>query len=524
MCGICLLISDDAGAFDVDLSTTQSQISRRGPDHYGEKNVHVRAKTLKFAAGVLRIQGSVDQPLQDKDGNILLWNGEVFGSSDGTLNKREACDSLLVAEMLAACAGDAADMADVLANIYGPFAFVFYHRDSESIFYARDPFGRRSLLRWVSADGTRTNHLASTPLRRGFDEKGVWQMQEVPIDGVFRMNIEDQCHTLVPYPHFRLPARRQAVYAAGRAFRVILTEAISCRVRSLAVPWKDGDGARVGVLFSGGVDSVLLAALLHECLPEDEPVDLINVSFVGDCSTTAGRKASPDRLAAILALVELQELFPSRNWRLVHVDVSPDERAAAEPMITELICPSDTHMDLNIGTAFWFAARGKGYVHEKGPEPYRLPISTARVLLVGIGADEQMAGYGRHRTAFLRGGVSALASELDMDLDRLHSRNLGRDDRCLTDHGREAWFPYIDENVVSLLHSLSLHEIADLNEPQGHGDKRILRNAARLVGLKSCSELVKRAVQFGTGIAKQTNVREFGSNRKGSGQAKISGS
>ena len=39
---------------------------------------------------------------------------------------------------------------------------------------------------------------------------------------------------------------------------------------------------RVGVLFSGGIDSVVLAALLHLCMDDaQEPIDLINVAFTG---------------------------------------------------------------------------------------------------------------------------------------------------------------------------------------------------------------------------------------------------
>ena len=131
------------------------------------------------------------------------------------------------------------------------------------------------------------------------------------------------------------------------------------------------------------------------------------------------------------------------------------------------------------------------------------------------------AGYGRHRTTFLKGGEAALWAELELDLTRLYTRNLGRDDRCISDHGREAWFPYLDEEVVAYLHGLSLREIANLGEPLGSGDKMVLRKAAKSVGLTNCTELVKRAVQFGTRIAKHTNIREHGSNRKGSGVTKI---
>lgn len=38
-----------------------------------------------------------------------------------------------------------------------------------------------------------------------------------------------------------------------------------------------------------------------------------------------------------------------------------------------------------------------------------------------------------------------------------HNSNLGRDDRCVAAHGREARFPYLDENVMVLLRALPTH-------------------------------------------------------------------
>ncbi|CAF5011215.1 unnamed protein product, partial [Rotaria magnacalcarata] len=51
------------------------------------------------------------------------------------------------------------------------------------------------------------------------------------------------------------------------------------------------------------------------------------------------------------------------------------------------------------------------------------------VLLSGLGADEQLAGYSRHRRTFETGGWKALENELDMEMNRISKRNLGRDDR-----------------------------------------------------------------------------------------------
>jgi asparagine synthetase B (glutamine-hydrolysing) len=62
--------------------------------------------------------------------------------------------------------------------------------------------------------------------------------------------------------------------------------------------------------------------------------------------------------------------------------------------------------------ALYFAARGVGEVKtgpEDQPEPYTSP---ARVLLNGLGSDELLGGYGRHRTAFSAGGWSAVIDEV----------------------------------------------------------------------------------------------------------------
>lgn len=62
--------------------------------------------------------------------------------------------------------------------------------------------------------------------------------------------------------------------------------------------------------------------------------------------------------------------------------------------------------------ALYFAARGVGKVRSSPdvqPEPYTSP---ARVLLNGLGADELLGGYGRHRTAFKAGGWPAVIDEV----------------------------------------------------------------------------------------------------------------
>jgi len=128
-----------------------------------------------------------------------------------------------------------------------------------------------------------------------------------------------------------------------------------------------------------------------------------------------------------------------------------------------------------------------------------------RVLLVGHGADELLAGYARHMSAFDKRGMDGpggLKDELLKDLERLWQRNLGRDDRVLSDHGREVRHPFLDERFVEIVRSL-----------EARADKATLREVAAELGLLTCCRLDKRAIQFGTRIAKRSNVAASGSNR-----------
>lgn len=87
-------------------------------------------------------------------------------------------------------------------------------------------------------------------------------------------------------------------------------QAGSCKVADLPP-------APVLILFSGGVDSTLIAAMAHQALPVDVPIDLASVCFNG------GKSA--DRLAAVNALEELADFAPAREWRLIQVDSSLQE-------------------------------------------------------------------------------------------------------------------------------------------------------------------------------------------------------
>lgn len=191
----------------------------------------------------------------------------------------------------------------------------------------------------------------------------------------------------------------------------------------------------------------------------------------------------------------------------------------------------------SIAVAFYFAARGIGALAptEAGfkAEAY---TSVARVLLSGLGADELLGGYARHRRAYESppgsgrpgqpapapaastrsnddddnaGNWLAVLSELQMDLDRLPTRNLGRDDRIISFHGKEVRYPFLAAPVVDFLARTPVWLKLDFRFSNGVGDKMLLRMLAKREGLKEAAELEKRAIHFGARTAKM----ELGSGK-----------
>lgn len=94
---------------------------------------------------------------------------------------------------------------------------------------------------------------------------------------------------------------------------------------------------------------------------------------------------------------------------------------------------------------------------------------------------------------------------------------LGRDDRCLSDHGKEARYPFLDEDVVSFVLGCPIERRMDLSLERGLGEKAMLRRIASSLNLRHCVNLPKRAIQFGAHVAKMQSA--FGG--KASGTAKV---
>ena len=479
------------------------------------------------------------QPLTDES-NILAFNGEIY-SFDCTEVSGDESDTRLLFDRLVSCHGNEDLILETIGKIRGPFAFVFVDKEREVIWFGRDILGRRSLCWYFNEDD---GQFIICSIGNYYDGSNSWS--EVPCNGVYCLKRTSQ--SVEPevscYEWNRTPSGKEAQSTSEtqsnpgskqlnfiryirnkrpicpitssspqgslncdlehvlHQFCHILSNSIRRRISHyhgacVTCLSNNEDNiycshAKVGVLFSGGIDSTVIALLADDHIPKHEAIDLLNVSFM--------EESAPDRMTARVALEELQTLRPDRQWRLVLIDPSKEELTKwRSKRIKQLIFPLETVLDDSIGCSMWFASSGN--VLTQGEDK-----SVAKILLNGLGSDEQLAGYSRHRRIFDQEGILGLERELAREVDNLHTRNLGRDDRLVSDHGKEIRHPFLDEDVVSFLNSLPVTLKCDLSQPRGIGEKKLLRLLAERLGLNKVSKFEKRAIQFGSRISKVVNV------------------
>ncbi|KAI1185378.1 asparagine synthase-domain-containing protein [Nemania serpens] len=553
MCGIHATIttSTDSG-LSPDL---RQSLINRGPDHLGQAHREIPLASpdeklnLFFTSTVLALRGDhiARQPLEEDAGvgSVLCWNGEAWRINREPVrgNDGEAVFSMLQSSASSSPQNREAHVVDVLRNIEGPFAFVYYDFATSRVYYGRDRLGRRSLLIKHSneVESITLSSIASVPTA-GWEEvssDGIWSIDLKAHDDVssgLSLQAHIAQHAWLPSRNDEMvssigilnkelpPSRHELDFSSSSVenLRHRLVESLKPRVLDVpeppnATPEVD---VRIAILFSGGLDCTVLARLSHELVPIGQGLDLINVAFENPRQVALQAKqphlrasdiyeSCPDRVTGRKAFAELQSSCPGRLWRFIAVNVRFEEAMAHKKKVLSLIYPHDTEMDLSIAFALYFAARGTGdcYVDQIEWQSSPPTVSTsARVLLSGLGADELFGGYSRHEAAFKKSGYSGLIDELKLDVSRIGQRNLGRDDRIMAHWGREVRFPYLDEEFFKFAINSPVWEKCDF-ENVSHPAvidpaKRILRLLAHQLDLPITARQKKRAIQFGSRTAK----------------------
>ena len=231
----------------------------------------------------------------------------------------------------------------------------------------------------------------------------------------------------------------------------------------------------MGLLFSGGIDSLLIAEILRFL---DKPVTLY----------TAGLEDAPD----IQYASKIADMLGYRlRIRLIDDDELED---LVRKVIYAIEDPNPVHVTIGIPI---FAA--SQLARKDG----------IRVLLSGQGADELFGGYARYLKIQDK---SLLEKTLLNDLLNTYKNNLDRDDHCTMANSIEVRYPYLDKDVIKTAISIPI-EFKIRNSTR----KVILRKIGLELGLpKDIVDRPKKAIQYGsrvTGMLKKM-AKRYGGLRK----------
>ncbi|KAJ7294253.1 hypothetical protein O6H91_Y270400 [Diphasiastrum complanatum] len=166
--GVCKLNAE----LPLDGAVGTSGQAQSGLPHISIEDQNLAAK-IQLVGSSLQLRGvhQVSQPLKDSSGSVLVYNGEIFGGlfvgpeendSEILLSALQkcctcSCHLCLDSEERCGCIGLTvssnahATIPQVLSQLRGPWALIYWQAESQSLWFGRDAFGRRSLLvHWPS--------------------------------------------------------------------------------------------------------------------------------------------------------------------------------------------------------------------------------------------------------------------------------------------------------------------------------------------------------------------------------------
>ena len=242
----------------------------------------------------------------------------------------------------------------------------------------------------------------------------------------------------------------------------------------------------VGLIFSGGVDSTILAVILDK------------ISKNRQNRIDNGESSIPLKLRLYSVGVEnsqdikfSKEIAEELNLPLKTIIIDEDTvKESIKPVLTAI--EDDNVMKLGVGMTIYLASKA---MKEDG----------IRVALSGQGADELFGGYNRYLKHFddnsLFDAYFALDEEIYHDIANMYHVNLERDDAVAMANGVELRVPFLDKEIVNL--ALDIPARYKIKNGEDLLRKHILRDVAKSIGVPDyIAERPKKAAQYGSGINK----------------------
>jgi asparagine synthase (glutamine-hydrolysing) len=341
-----------------------------------------------------------------------------------------------------------------VAELDGVYAFVVKEEESGRLALVRDKMGVRQIYY-----GENDRFIAFASERKALWKIGIRE----PTKRVL------PCYAVIISPEGTLQEFRidyLPIQSTKNVYKT-MTSAVSVYEKALLASMKKRtqDFDKVGIIFSGGIDSVIIAWLAKKMVPEV-------ICYTG------GIRGSND-------IIYARQIAKKLNLKLRVNELTQDE---VEQMIPEVI---NTIEDTNAGqveVAIPVYAAVK-LAHEDG----------INVMFSGQGADELFGGYPWYARVVEKEGYQKLRDHMTQDLLLLYKETLEREDKITMAHSIEMREPFLDTEVIRCSMGMGLKlNIKGTTDIMG---KHIHRKLAQKLGIpKNIAYRIKEAAQHGSGM------------------------
>jgi len=438
MCGLIFAHGPNAASI---VNAGLKKIAHRGPD--AQRILKVDEIYMGFVH--LSITGSTDHSKQPHVYGSLtgVFNAEIYNHT--ALKQALDCTDQSSPDTTVILPLFAQDKETLLQRLDGFYSGIIYDRHHNKLFTLRDPIGKKPLFLVCSdRDLILTSELKSCP--------NVDRFQVIPA-GLCEIDLQSgsiQHHNALPSS----PTKPMSLRAA-------MTTSVNKRIHGITP-------VRFGVFLSGGLDSSIIASLVHRSSSSKDA----RYYYFDDSQ-------SKDTEYALKMLEYLQ--IP--NYQITPVSV-PQENEIGQ-LIKDVVYHTESYnpsiISNGIGT-YILSQRA----HQDG----------LKVVLGGDGADEVFCGYFDHAR---HDDWQETRRQL---LNDLHVTELRRIDGAAMAHAIEVRCPFLDRDVIQIADQMGYDDLYGPSGTDCH-QKKALRKAFSDILPTEISQRRKVSFDLGTGIQRQ---------------------
>lgn len=440
MCGII-------GVFNHPLSAAMAAKGLAVMQNRGKDATNVKAfSNHALGHNLHAIVDTIPQPIH-LDGCHLVFNGEIYNWEG--LKKKHNLVARNDAEVLIRLLASTKDVHRTLDELDGVYAFCFYDSTKNTVWAARDVIGVRPL--WFSYGDC----LALASERKALEANGIYDSMEL---NPRNMIVYDVAKNMIAYEPRKFFDITPEVSGTKEEIAQQLDRLLVAAVR------KRKTVKKVGLLFSGGVDSLLLAALLIRQ----------KINFTAYCAVFSepGLKQADDVKGAESAARML-----GIKLKMVTCTVGQTEKMVKK--IVRLIEATDV---VKVGVSLPIFAAAQAAAKDG-----------CKIVFSGIGLDTVFGSYDRPAQS-----SATLNQDCLSQLRRLYERDLYREDVVIMSSTLELREPFLDKDLVA--YAL---RIPSRLKNGGARDKALVRDVARTHGiLPEFAEKRRKSPQYSSGFDK----------------------